>query len=115
VQESVQKNTAIKYCKNVEQKVSQYCLQYFRTKVLQLNQKHWDSAHLCQGTSYQCHDTGPDCPPNLIICSLAHCEPSLKISCKSIWKFVRKVANRQTNKDDYMSSLAEVTNYYNKY
>jgi len=35
---------------------------------------------------------------NLIICSLAHCQPSLKISCKSVRKFLRKVANRQTDK-----------------
>ena len=39
-----------------------------------------------------------DCHQNLIICSLAHCHPSLKISCKSIWKFLCKVANRQTNR-----------------
>jgi len=31
---------------------------------------------------------------NLIICSLAHCWPSLKSSCKSLWKFLCKVANR---------------------
>ena len=42
----------------------------------------------------------PDCHENLIICfcSLAHCQPSLKISCKSVCKFLRKVANRQTDK-----------------
>jgi len=53
---------------------------------------------------------------NLIICSLAHCQPSLKISCKSVRKFFRKVASRQTNRqtdrqannDDYIISLAEV-------
>ena len=49
---------------------------------------------------------------NLIICSLAHCQPSLKISCKSIWKFLHEVANRkkdkQTNDNDCISSLAEV-------
>ena len=59
-------------------------------------------------------DSYLDCCQNLIICSLAHCQPSLKISCKSIWKFLHKVANRQTDKqtnnDDYISSLAEVTN-----
>jgi len=33
---------------------------------------------------------------NLIVCSLAHCQPSLKIACKSVRKFLRKVANRQT-------------------
>jgi len=43
-------------------------------------------------------DSDPDHHQNLIICSLAHCQPSLKISCKSIWKFLPKVANRQTNK-----------------
>jgi len=52
----------------------------------------------------------PDRHQNLTICSLAHCRPSLKISRKSIYKFLRKVANRQTNNDDYIyiSSLAEV-------
>ena len=37
---------------------------------------------------------------NLIICSLAHCQPSLKISCKYIWKFLHKVVNRQTNNEE---------------
>jgi len=46
---------------------------------------------------------------NLIICSLAHCQPSLNISCKSVWKFLHKVANRQTNNDESITSLAEVT------
>jgi len=58
------------------------------------------------------HD--PDHHQNLIICSMAHCQPSLKISCKSIQKFLRKVANRQTDKQqrlDYISSLAEVKNF----
>jgi len=49
---------------------------------------------------------------NLIICSLAHRQPSLKISYKSVQKFLRKVANRQTDKqtndDDYISFLSEV-------
>jgi len=40
----------------------------------------------------------PDRHQNLIICSLAHCEPFLKISCKSIQKFLCKVANRQIHK-----------------
>jgi len=40
----------------------------------------------------------PDRHQNLIIWSLAHCQPSLKISCKSVRKFLRKVANRQTDK-----------------
>ena len=53
----------------------------------------------------------PDCHQNLIIRSLAHCQPSLKISCKSVWKFLCKVANRQTDKknnDENVSSLPEV-------
>ena len=40
----------------------------------------------------------PDRHQNLIICSLAHCQPPLKISCKSVWKFLRKVADRQTDR-----------------
>jgi len=58
----------------------------------------------------------PDRHQNLIICSLAHCQPSLKISCKSVWKFLHKVANRQTdrqtNKDNYITSLAEVIIFF---
>jgi len=45
----------------------------------------------------------PDRHQNLITCSLAHYHPSLKISCKSVPKLLRKVANRQTN-NDYISS-----------
>jgi len=41
----------------------------------------------------------PDCIQNLTICSLAHCQPSLKISCKSVWKFLRKDGNnKQTDR-----------------
>ena len=44
-----------------------------------------------------------------IVCSLAQCQPSLKISCKSVLKFLCKCANRQTtNNDDYISSFVEV-------
>jgi len=47
---------------------------------------------------------------NLIVCSSAHCQPFLKISCKSVQKFLRKVANRQTDKQRRkLTSLAEVT------
>ena len=83
-------------------------------------------------TSYQCHDTDPDpyvaiririririwigdpdCHENLVFCSLDRCQPSLKISYKSVRKLLRKVANRQTNRqtnnDDCTSSLAELT------
>jgi len=42
------------------------------------NEKHWDSAYLRQGTCYP--DPWLDHNQNLIICSLAHCQPSLKIS-----------------------------------
>jgi len=55
---------------------------------------------------------------NLISCSSAHCQPSLKISCKSVETFLHKVANkqtnRQTNNDENISSLAEVTTFYNR-
>jgi len=40
----------------------------------------------------------PDRHQTLIICSLAHFQPSLKISCKSIWKFLCKVDNGQRDK-----------------
>ena len=71
--------------------------------------KHLDGAYLHQCTSYQCRYTDPwsRLLPEFI-CSLAHCQPSLKISCKSVRKFLHKVANRQTNNDDYITFLAEV-------
>jgi len=58
----------------------------------------------------------PDHDQSLIICSVAHCQPSLKISCKSIWKFLREVAdkqikrqtNRWKNNDENIISLAHV-------
>jgi len=31
---------------------------------------------------------------------MAHCQSSLKISCKSVRTFLRKIANRQTNNDE---------------
>jgi len=37
---------------------------------------------------------------NLIICSVAHCPPSLTISCKSVRKFLRKVPNSQDRQTD---------------
>jgi len=40
----------------------------------------------------------PDRNQNVTIFSVAHCQPSLKISWKSVWIFLRKVANRQTNR-----------------
>jgi len=47
---------------------------------------------------------------NLTVCSLAHCQPSLKISCKSVLKFLHKVDNRQTDKQtNKRRRLAEAT------
>ena len=40
----------------------------------------------------------PDRHQNLTVYSLAHCQPSLKISCISVRKFLRKVAKKQTDK-----------------
>jgi len=40
----------------------------------------------------------PDRHQSLIVCLLAHCQPSVKISCKSVRTFLRKVANRQTDR-----------------
>jgi len=42
---------------------------------------------------------------DLIVCSLAHCQSSLKFSCKSVPKFLRKVANRQTKKQRRLDLL----------
>ena len=42
-------------------------------------------------------DSGPDRHQNLISCSPAR-QPSLKISPKSVWQFLHKVANKQTNR-----------------
>ena len=44
-------------------------------------------------------DGDPHYHQNLVSSSLAHWQPSLKISCKSVRKFfLRKVANKQTNR-----------------
>jgi len=60
-------------------------------------------------------DSDPDRHQNLTTCSMASYQPFLKISCKSVGKFLRKVANkqtnrqRQTNNDDHIKNfLAEV-------
>ena len=47
---------------------------------------------------------------NLIIGSSANWQPSLKVSCKSISRFfgTKLLTDRQTNNDDYISSLAAV-------
>jgi len=84
------------------------------------NEKHWDSTYLRQGTSYQCCTTDPDAytdrHQNLTICSPAHCQHSLKTSCKSVRNFfcakllTDRQTNRQRNDDNYISSLAAVFN-----
>jgi len=56
-------------------------------------------------TSAKAHTDDPVRHQNLIICSLAHCQPPLKFSRKSVWQCLRKVANKQTNNDDYMTSM----------
>jgi len=56
-------------------------------------------------TSVAIRIRNPDLNQNLIICSMAHCQASVKISCKSIWKFLCKVANRQTNKQRRLHNL----------
>jgi len=43
-------------------------------------------------------DPYPDRHQNLILCSLAYCPHSLKISCKYVQKFLCKVANGQTDR-----------------
>jgi len=57
----------------------------------------------------------PDDEPDLTICSLANSQPSLQISGKPVQMFLRKAANRQTdretNNDENITSLAEVTKH----
>ena len=59
-------------------------------------------------------DGDKDRHQNLTVCSLANCQRSLKISYKSVPKFLRKVANRQTNRqanNDYLHILIGGANY----
>jgi len=62
----------------------------------------------------------PDRHQNLIISSLAHCQLSLKISCKSIWKFLHKAANKQTDrqtnggKDEHDNKMNTKARRHNK-
>jgi len=51
------------------------------------------------------HDPVANRHQNLNICSLAHCQPFLKISCKSVQKFLHKVPNRQTNRQRQLHIL----------
>jgi len=70
----------------------------------------YHSRHLAN--RFEMTNPDPDRHQNLTVCSLARCQPSLKISCKSVLKFLRKVAKRQTNTqtnhDENINSLAEV-------
>jgi len=50
-------------------------------------------------------DGDPDCHQNLIVCLFAHCQHSLKISGKSIRKFLHKVANQQTDRQQRKHKL----------
>ena len=49
-------------------------------------------------TSVAIYGSGCGSPPKFNHLSIAHCQPSLKISCKSVRTFLRKVANGQTNR-----------------
>ena len=51
----------------------------------------------------------PDRHQNLTICSLAHCQPYLKISCKSVWPFLRKGADRQSDKKTDKQTTTKTT------
>jgi len=55
----------------------------------------------------------PERHQNLVICALAHCQPSLKVSCKSVQTFLRKVANGQTNRQRRLHILLGGGNIYN--
>jgi len=61
-------------------------------------------------TSIAIRISDPDRHQNSIVCSLTHCQPFLKIYCKSVQTFLCKVANRQTDKQRrlYVSYLAKV-------
>jgi len=58
------------------------------------------------GKQFMHPDGDTNLDQSLIICSLAHCQPSLKISCKSVRKFLRKDKQRRLHRPIY--SLAEV-------
>ena len=56
-------------------------------------------------------DCSPDHPQNLISSSLFHFRHFLKISSKSVHKFLNYVANKQTNKPcQNITSLAKAVN-----
>jgi len=54
----------------------------------------------------------PDRHQNLVICLLAHCQPSVNISCNSVQTFLLKVANRQTKNDDCIFPLGGGNNIF---
>ena len=49
------------------------------------------------------------------ICSMTHCQPSLKISYKSVRKFLRKVANNQTTTTTSLAEAMTRNNTLNKF
>jgi len=60
-------------------------------------------------------DGDPDHHQNLIICSSAHCQPSLQILCQSIQKFfcAKLLTNRQTNNNENITFLGRGENSKN--
>ena len=91
------------------QKIMQKVLQYLSYSVLPMTSVNLTTSTGTVHTSAKAHLTSvamriririryPYRHQNLIICSLAHCQPSSKISCKSVGKFLREVANRQANR-----------------
>jgi len=75
------------------------------------NSKHWDSAYLRQGTSYQCRDTDPwsGSPPkfnHLFIRPLPiFPENFMQIRLDVFPKVANRQTDTQTNNDDYIFSL----------
>jgi len=64
--------------------------------VISVGTRSTGTVHTSTKARFRIPDT--DRHQNLIISSLAHCQPSLKITCKSVRKFLREVANKQTDK-----------------
>jgi len=74
---------------------AQHCSVAQRSRLIPLSvspnsDESWEQSLYPDGDPYR-HQT-------LIICSLAHCQTSLKISYKSVLEFLRKVVSRQTDK-----------------
>jgi len=69
--------------------------------------------HVLPVSRYTDPDPDPHPDPyrhqNLIICSLAYCQPPQNFM-QILWENLRKVANRETNNGENITSLAEVGN-----